>query len=70
LAGKLAAGVQLWRLFMIDHRYLSEMSKALHIFLEFSILVCGALICARFAVAAQTAPATAKAPRVQDQRGP
>jgi hypothetical protein len=55
---------------MIDHRYLSEMSRALHIFRAFSFLACAALIFIRFAAVAQTAPATAKAPRVQDQSGP
>lgn len=46
---------------MIDHRYLSEISKALHIFLSFSFLVCGLITFIRGAVA-QTAPATAKTP--------
>lgn len=48
---------------MIDHRYLSEMSKALHLYLDWSFLVCTGLTLVRAAaIAQQTAPATAKAP--------
>jgi hypothetical protein len=48
---------------MIDHRYLSEMSKALHLYLDWSFLVCAVLTLVRAAaVAQQAAPATAKAP--------
>ncbi|HTW78023.1 MAG TPA: hypothetical protein VME23_00635 [Terracidiphilus sp.] len=55
---------------MFDHRYLSEMSKALHIFLDFSFLSCAVITFIRVAGAAQTAQATANPPRVQSHDQP
>jgi hypothetical protein len=50
---------------MIEHRYLSEVSGALHIFRDFSILVCAVLTFIRIAVGVQAAHAPAKTQRVQ-----
>jgi hypothetical protein len=47
---------------MIDQRFFSEMSKALHLYLDLSFLVCAVLTLIRVAALAQTLPATAKAP--------
>jgi hypothetical protein len=54
---------------MFDHRYLAEMSKALHIFLGFSFLACGVMALIRVSVT-RTVPAAAKAPGGQHQSGP
>jgi hypothetical protein len=70
LASKVAAEIQFMEAFVIDHRYLFEISRALHILREFSFLVCAALVFARVAAGAQKAPAAAEALRVQDQSGP
>ena len=50
---------------MVDHRYLSEMSKALHIFLGFSFLSCAVISFIRLVTANQMKQALAKAPGVQ-----
>ncbi len=54
---------------MFDDLFLSEMNKALHIFLGISFLVCGVVSLIRIALA-RTVPAAAKAPGVQGQSGP
>jgi hypothetical protein len=54
---------------MIDHRYFAEVSRALHIFREFSFIACAILIFVRVAVCAQTAPVIATGPRVRDKNG-
>jgi hypothetical protein len=57
---------------MFDHRYLSEMSKALHIYRDFSFLAWGVLILVRVAAVAQTALARVQRvqPRSGNQAGP
>ncbi|MGP8250923.1 MAG: hypothetical protein ACLQHF_02750 [Terracidiphilus sp.] len=50
---------------MFDHRYLSEMSKALHIFRDFSFLACAVLTFIRILAAAQTTREVAGEPRIQ-----
>jgi len=52
---------------MIDHRYLSEMSRAMHIFRDFSFLICAVLTFIRIAMGTQTAQAQAKTQRVQSR---
>ncbi len=52
---------------MFDHRFLSEMSRALHIFRDFSILICAVLTFIRVAAATQTAQAEARTQRVQSR---
>jgi hypothetical protein len=52
---------------MIDHRYLSEVSIALHIFRDFSILVCAVLTFVRIAAATQTARARVKTQLVRSR---
>jgi|HubBroStandDraft_2_1064218.scaffolds.fasta_scaffold727464_2 hypothetical protein len=32
---------------MVDHSFLSEFGKALHLYLDFSLLVCVAIVCLR-----------------------
>jgi hypothetical protein len=50
---------------MIDHRYFSEMSRALHIFRDFSFLICAVLTFIRIAVGTQMTKVRAKTQRIQ-----
>jgi hypothetical protein len=56
---------------MIDHRYISEMSRALHIFRDFSYLCCAVITFIRVVTVARTAAVRMQhaRPRFRDQTG-